>query len=275
MEKIVVAGAGGKMGTRLTNNLKKSLYETYYLEVSREGIERVRANGADISDPRKVIPDADYLILAVPDVSIKEVAHEYVPLLKPGAMSVSLDPAAPLAGALPERKDISYFATHPSHPSVFNHEPDPEKHFDFFGGIAAKQTIICALIQGTEEDYRKGEKLARILYSPVTVAHRVTLWQMGILEPALSETFGAAIVSAMKDAIETAIEKGVPREAAYDFFFGHVNIELALVFGKLPGGKFSDAALKAINLGKKMILKEDWKKIFEAENVMEQIKSIT
>ena len=275
MEKIVVAGAGGKMGTRLTNNLKKSIYETYYLEVSREGIERVRANGADISDPRKVIPDADYLILAVPDVSIKEVAHEYVPLLKPGAMSVSLDPAAPLAGALPERKDISYFATHPSHPSVFNHEPDPEKHFDFFGGIAAKQTIICALIQGTEEDYRKGEKLARILYSPVTVAHRVTLWQMGILEPALSETFGAAIVSAMKDAIETAIEKGVPREAAYDFFFGHVNIELALVFGKLPGGKFSDAALKAINLGKKMILKEDWKKIFEAENVMEQIKSIT
>ena len=275
MEKVVLAGAGGKMGMRLTNNLKKSEYEMYYLEVSKEGIERVRSNGVDVSDAARVIPKADYLILAVPDVLIKKIAHEFIPMLKPGAMSVSLDPAAPLAGALPERKDIAYFATHPSHPSVFNHEPEPEKHFDFFGGIAAKQTIICALIQGSEEDYKKGETLARIMYGPVVVAHRVTLWQMGILEPALSETFGAALVSVMKEAIETAIEKGVPREAAYDFFLGHINIELALVFGKLPGGKFSDAALKAINLGKKMIMKDDWKNIFESESVMEQIRAIT
>jgi hypothetical protein len=275
MEKVVIAGAGGKMGVRLTNNLKKSDYDMYYLEVSKEGIERVRSNGVDVSDPARVIPEADYLVLAVPDVLIKPIAQNYVPMLKPGAMSVSLDPAAPLAGALPDRKDISYFATHPSHPSVFNHEPDPEKHFDFFGGIAARQTIVCALIQGDEEAYSRGEKLARTMYAPVTVSHRVTLWQMGILEPALSETFGAAMVSIMKEAIETAIEKGVPRDAAYDFFLGHINIELALVFGKLPGGKFSDAALKAINLGKKMIMKDDWKNIFEADSVMQQIRSIT
>jgi hypothetical protein len=275
MEKIVLAGAGGKMGVRLTNNLKNSEFEMHYLEVSKEGIERVRSNGLDISDPGEVIPRADYLILAVPDVAIRSIAHEFIPLMKAGAMSVSLDPAAPLAGALPDRKDIVYFATHPSHPSVFNHEPDPEKHFDYFGGIAARQTIVCALIQGEETDYQRGENLARIMYAPVTKAHRVTLWQMGILEPALSETFGAAMVSVMKEAIETAIEKGVPRDAAYDFFLGHVNIELALVFGKLPGGKFSDAALKAINLGKKMLLKEDWKKIFEKDSVMEQIKAIT
>jgi hypothetical protein len=275
MEKIVLAGAGGKMGVRLTNNLKNAEYEMYYLEVSPEGIERVHANGVEVSEPEKVIPNADYLILAVPDVLVKKIAHEYVPMLKSGAMSVSLDPAAPLAGALPERKDIAYFATHPSHPSVFNHEPDPEKHFDYFGGNTAKQTIVCALIQGSDTDYQKGEKLARTMYRPVTTAHRITIWQMGILEPALSETFGAALVSVMKEAVDTVVAKGVPRDAAYDFFLGHINIELALLFGQLPGGKFSDAALKAINLGKSLIFKEDWKKIFEDDNIKEQIKAIT
>jgi hypothetical protein len=263
------------MGVRLTNNLNNADYEMYYLEVSPEGIERVRANGVEVSVPEKVIPQADYLILAVPDVLVKKIAHEYVPMLKSGAMSVSLDPAAPLAGALPERKDVAYFATHPSHPSVFNHEPDPEKHFDYFGGITAKQTIVCALIQGSEADYKKGEKLARTMYGPVTTSHRVTIWQMGVLEPALSETFGAALVSVMKEAVETVVGKGVPKEAAYDFFLGHINIELALLFGQLPGGKFSDAALKAINLGKSLIIKKDWKKIFEDDNIREQIKAIT
>ena len=275
MEKIVLAGAGGKMGVRLTNNLKNAEYEMYYLEVSPEGIERLHANGVEVSEPEKVIPNADYLILAVPDVLVKKIAHEYVPMLKSGAMSVSLDPAAPLAGALPELKDIAYFATHPSHPSVFNHEPDPEKHFDYFGGITAKQTIVCALIQGSDTDYQKGEKLARTMYRPVTTAHRITIWQMGILEPALSETFGAALVSVMKEAVDTVVAKGVPHDAAYDFFLGHINIELALLFGQLPGGKFSDAALKAINLGKSLIFKEDWKKIFEDDNIKEQIKAIT
>jgi hypothetical protein len=275
MEKIVLAGAGGKMGVRLTNNLKNSDYEIYYLEISPEGIERIRAGGAEISDPSDVIPLADYLILAVPDVLVKKIAHEYVPMLKSGAMAFSLDPAAPLAGGLPDRKDVTYFASHPCHPSVFNHEPDPEKHFDYFGGITAKQAIVCALIQGSETDYKKGEKLARTIYAPVTIAHRISLWQMGILEPALSETFGAALVTVMKEAVDLAVEKGVPKEAAYDFFLGHINIELALLFGQLPGGKFSDAALKAINLGKQLIFKQDWKEIFEDDNIKNQIKAIT
>jgi len=275
MEKIVLAGAGGKMGVRLTNNLKNSGYDMYYLEVSPEGIDRVRASGAEVSEPSEVIPMADYLILAVPDVLVKKIAHEYVPMLKSGAMAVSLDPAAPLAGALPDRHDVAYFASHPSHPSVFNHEPDPEKHYDYFGGIAAKQVIVCALIQGSESDYGKGEKLARTMYAPVTKAHRISIWQMGVLEPALSETFGAAMVTVMKEAVDMVVKKGVPKEAAYDFFLGHINIELALLFGQLPGGKFSDAALKAINLGKGLIFKEDWKKIFEDDNIKEQINAIT
>ena len=67
----------------------------------------------------------------------------------------------------------------------------------------------------------------------------------------------------------------MPKEAAYDFFLGHINIELALLFGKLPGGQFSDAALKAIEIGKPLIFKENWKDVFEAESVRKQILAIT
>jgi hypothetical protein len=275
MTKVALVGAGGKMGVRLTRNLIPSPYEVSYLEVSPEGIERVKQNGVDITDAQQAIPEADMVVFAVPDVLIGKISSQFVPLMKRGALGVCLDPAAPLAGHLPKRDDVGYFATHPSHPSVFNWEPDEKSHFDYFGGIAAKQTIVCALIQGKEEDYARGEALARVIYGPVTKSYRITIEQMGILEPALSETFGAAMVTVMKEAVDTVVAKGVPKEAAYAFFLGHVNIELALLFEQLPGGKFSDAALKAIEIGKRQILKDDWKKVFEDENIKEQIKAIT
>jgi D-apionate oxidoisomerase len=275
MTKVALIGAGGKMGVRLTKNLKNSDYEMSYLEVSPEGIERVISNGVNVSSPDEVIPEADIIILAVPDIYIKKVAEEYVPQLKSGALVITLDPAAPLAGALPQREDVAYFATHPSHPSVFNWEPVEENHYDYFGGIGAKQTIVCALIQGDEKHYEEGEKLAKTIYAPVTVSHRITLRDMGILEPALSETFGAAMITKMKEAVDIVVAKGVPKDAAYDFFLGHINIELALLFGKLPGGKFSDAAIKAIKIGEELIFKDTWKEIFDDKSVEEQIKAIT
>jgi hypothetical protein len=190
-------------------------------------------------------------------------------------LGVFLDPAAPLSGVLPKRDDIAYFASHPSHPSVFNWEQVQEDHYDYFGGIAARQTIVCALIQGEESNYQRGEALAKTMYAPVTVAHKITIEQMGILEPALSETFGAAMISKMKEAVDIVVAKGVPQQAAYDFFLGHINIELALLFGQLPGGQFSDAALKAIKIGDELLFKENWKDIFEDESVAQQIKAIT
>lgn len=275
MIKVALVGAGGKMGVRLTRNLIASNYQVSYLEVSPEGIERVNQNGVSISSAEEAIPQADVVIFAVPDVLIGKVANLYVPKMKSGAMGMCLDPAAPLAGYLPARDDIAYFASHPSHPSVFNWEPTEQAHYDYFGGIAAKQTIVCALIQGKEENYELGESLAKTIYAPVTKSYRITIEQMGILEPALSETFAAAVITVMKEAVDAVVEKGVPQEAAYEFFLGHINIELALLFGKLPGGQFSDAAKKAIEIGKPQIFKDDWKKIFEADNVKVQIKAIT
>lgn len=263
------------MGRRLTNNLKGSSYTVSYLETSPAGIEHMRGEGIEVAPVADAIAEADYVIFAVPDVLIAKVAAAYVPMMKPGAVGITLDPAAPLAGALPARDDVNYFASHPSHPSVFNWEPTQEAHFDYFGGIAAKQTIVCALIQGEDSIYERCETLAKQMYAPVSRSHRITLKDMGLLEPALSETFGASMITMMKEAVDEVVARGVPKEAAYDFFLGHINIELALLFGQLPGGQFSDAALKAIEIGKKAIFKDDWKQIFEDDNVAAQIRAIT
>ncbi len=276
MKKVALVGAGGKMGLRLTDNLKKSVYQMSYLEVSQEGIKKVESRGVTVSvDANEAISNADIVIFAVPDVLIKKVAHLYVPKMKPEAMGVFLDPAAPLSGALPTRSDVVYFASHPAHPSVFNWESDQEKHFDYFGGIAAKQAIVCALIQGADKYYTMGEDLAKTMYAPVFISHKITLKDMGILEPALSETFCGAMITKMKEALDIVVAKGVPKEAAYDFFLGHINIELALLFGQLKGGQFSDAAKKAIKIGDKLLFKETWKDIFEDDSVKEQIRQIT
>ena len=73
------------------------------------------------------------------------------------------------------------------HPPVFSDEADPETRRDFFGGVRARQHIVCALVQGPR-GYPRGEALAREMFAPVMRAHRVTVEQMAILEPALSET---------------------------------------------------------------------------------------
>jgi len=274
--KVTLIGAGGKMGFRLSNNLKDhSNYETFYLEVSEMGLERMKSLKIHPSEDTQCIPKSDIVIYAVPDISIGKVTEQYVPMMKKGAIAIFLDPAAPLAGHLPDRADISFFASHPCHPSVFNWEPIETDHYDYFGGIGAKQSIVCALIQGPEEHYSMGEELAKVIYGPVTKSIKVTIEQMGILEPALSETFCGAMITVIKEGADVAVRKGVPKEAVYEFLKGHINIELALLFNELPGGKFSDAAIKAIEIGKDKIFKKGWEEIFEPESVKEQIQAIT
>ena len=71
------------------------------------------------------------------------------------------------------------------------------------------------------------------------------------------------------------ITKGVPAEAAREFLLGHINIQLAVIYGQIPGAVFSDAANKAITRGIPLLVKEDWRNVFEPENVARQIRDIT
>src|ERR1700748_1052066 len=137
--RIALFGAGGKMGYRLASNLKNSSYEVRHVERSPAGQLLIKNGpGFDCVAPDEALQDASVVILAVPDTVIGKVADSIVAKLQAGTLVMILDAAAPFAGHLPERSDISYFVTHPCHPPVFNDETDLAAKRDYFGGIAAK-----------------------------------------------------------------------------------------------------------------------------------------
>ncbi len=273
MSTIAIIGAGGKMGGRLTANLRNGSHTLLLVEASESGRERVRANGFGVTPRDEALTNADTVILAVPDRALGAVAEEILPRLQPGALVITLDPAAAHAGDLPARPDTACFVTHPCHPDVFAHYPTPQERDDFFGGIHAQQAIVCALLHGSDEDYAKGEALAREFYAPVTRAHRITVEQMAILEPTMSETCGIAIIQALREALDEAVRRGVPRQAAEDFMFGHIKIELGIAFSRVPF-PFSDGAKLIAGYGASRIFRDDWKAVFEPASVLEQARMI-
>lgn len=275
MTTIALFGAGGKMGMRLGANLKNSAYSVRPVEVSEAGRQRLADElGWQAFDADTAIADAGIVILAVPDTAIGKVAKVIVPKLKPGTMVVTLDAAAPYAGHLPEREDITYFVTHPCHPPIFNDETDMRAKLDRFGGIAAKQAIVCCLMQGPEADYAKGEDVAKAIWAPVMRSHRLTVEQMALLEPGLAETVVASLLDVMREAMDEVVRRGVPEAAARDFLLGHMNILGAVIFKEQPG-VFSDACNKAIEFGKPVLMRDDWKRVFEPDEIAASIRRIT
>jgi hypothetical protein len=273
--KIALIGAGGKMGVRLANNLKDSDYDVAYVEVSEAGQQRLKeATGNNCVPLDAALEGADAVVLAVPDNAIGKVASGLVSDLAPGTIVVILDAAAPYAGHLPERADITYFVTHPCHPPIFNYEETPEGRNDHFGGIAAKQAIVSALMQGPEEHYAVGEEIAKTIWAPILRSHRVTVDQLAMLEPGLSETVCATLLAGMKDALDEVVRRGVDRTCARDFLIGHMNILAAVTFEEVPG-VFSDACNKAIENGKPRIFRDDWLDVFEPAEIAESIRRIT
>ncbi len=275
MTKIALLGAGGKMGVRLATNLQGTDYDVAHVEVSEGGRERLKsATGLDCVEQGQALSRADAVVLAVPDRAIGAVSHEIIDRLDPGTAVIVLDAAAPHAGEMPDRDDVTYFVTHPCHPPLFNDE-EGEDRLDFFGGVKAKQHIVCALMQGPEEHYAMCEAVAREIWKPVMRSHRVTVEQLAILEPALSETVGATLALALRDATDEAVRRGVPEQAAHDFMLGHLNIELAIAFGIFPGGQFSDGALKAIETAKPVIFRDGWlDRVFDPDAVLTSVKDI-
>ncbi|WP_299654171.1 phosphogluconate dehydrogenase C-terminal domain-containing protein [uncultured Jannaschia sp.] len=276
MTKIALLGAGGKMGVRLATNLKNSAFSVDHVEVSEEGRERLKTStGAECVSLDDALHGAAVVVMAVPDALIGKIAQEIVPLVESGTALIVLDAAAPHAGQLPDRDDISYFVTHPCHPPIFNDEVDSDAKRDFFGGVKAKQSIVCALMQGPEEHYALCNEVAKTIYGPVIRSHRCTVEQIAIMEPAMSETVGATMCLALREATDEAIRRGVPRDAAFDFMLGHLTIELAIAFEVFPEGRFSDGALHAIKEARPMIFREGWlDRVFSEEAVMKSVKDI-
>ena len=276
MSRIALLGAGGKMGVRLAQNLKAAGREVDHVEVSEAGRARLKAEvGVEAVEADLALPRADVVLMAVPDRLIGKIAHGFIDQVKPGCAIIVLDAAAPYAGELPDRGDVTWFCTHPCHPHILEAQDSLEAQRDYFGGIAAPQGIVCALIQGPEAHYAPCEDIARIIYQPVSRSHRCTLENIAVLEPALSETVAATLALAMREATDRAVAMGVPEAAAHDFILGHLKIELAIAFGIFPEGKFSDGALMAIDKAKSVIFQPDWlDRVFSLDAVRKSVREI-
>jgi D-apionate oxidoisomerase len=272
---IALFGAGGKMGARLARNLMSAAarYRVRHVEPGAAGRQRLKDElGIDCVDTAAALDGAQVVILAVPDTLIGKVAAQIAPQLAPGTMVITLDAAAPFAGHLPARPDLTYFVTHPCHPSIFSAEVHTTP--DYFGGVTAKQSIVSALMQGPAEAFDLGEDIAKVIYQPVERAHRVTVDQMALLEPGLSETVCATLLDTMREAMDEVVARGVPEAAARDFLLGHMTILSAVIFKQIPG-QFSDACNKAITFGKPRLLRDDWKKVFDRDEIADSIRRIT
>lgn len=273
MHTVALFGAAGKVGARVVDKLwDDPELELLCVEAGEAGLVALRERGLEPTEQTEAIERADTIILAIPDTVIGAVAAEIVPQLESGTLIMLLDPAAAHAGQLPEREDVAYFVVHPCHPPFGGDEVAPEARGDYWGGTA-KQNIVCALMQGTEDDYVRGEGLARKMFAPILDTHRITVEQMAILEPAMAETVILTCMSVIKESVEEAIRRGVPRQVAYDFALGHMRTNVGMLFGYIDA-EVSDGAKLAMRRGKEAIFQSDWKKVFEPQNVMEQVKAI-
>jgi hypothetical protein len=271
--KVVIVGAGGKMGIRAAEKIGLDpQYRVIMCESDTAKAPALVEMGFTVKALDEALAEADFVLLAVPDAVIGKIAAAAVPKMKPGSMLIMLDAAAAYVGDLPQPGPVHMMITHPCHPPFFTEQATPEARADYFGGIAV-QDILVSLVNGSEENFAAGTELCRAVFAPVNKAHRVTPEQFAFLEPAMSELVVATAARLMKESLDAAIEAGVPREAAQAFMAGHAQIAIAICFGA-ERSPFSDAAKKAIEWGMREIIRPDWRRVYNADTLKAAIREM-
>ena len=264
---VTVIGAGGKMGTRTSKNLAKlsDKYNLALVENAPKGIESIHARGLEVTPIEEALSQAEVVIFAVPDSLIKKLSAIYVPMLKPGTGFLILDPAAAVAKELTLREDCTFGVAHPCHPSFLLDQDTPEARADRFGGEGGKQDIVMSKICGEDEVFAKMQETAHDMYAAQT-AYVMTSEQIAFLEPTLVEVLGATCLYAMAETVDEAERRGINRDAAVSFLTGHIYNLTCNFLGYIPGKPpVSDACKVAIDLGNRLVMREDWKKIWDDE----------
>ena len=274
---VTILGAGGNMGRRITRSLVGNPeYELRLVEPGTRGRALIEAQGLTVLDQTTGLAGADVVVFAVPDKIVPAVAAEVVPLLDPGTSILFLDPAAVAADRIPRRDHVQCFVMHPTHPPLYSllGESDAEARHDYWGGGLATQAIVFAVAWGDEENAERVEALSRDMFTPVSSAHRITVDQMALLEPALAETLTNGCLAVIREGLGRVVAAGVPEAAATDFLMGHLQIGIALIFEQMDW-KLSEGAQMALDQSRDMLFKDDWFRIFEPESVMRSLKQIT
>jgi len=264
---VTVIGAAGKMGTRTTNNLAKHLdaIDLYCCESSPAGVASIAQRGLSVTPAERAVPKSEIIVLAVPDVVIKQVSVGIVKMMTPGSTLIILDPAAAVAKELALRDDCTFVVAHPCHPSWLLDQDTVEARQDHFGGIAGKQDVVMAKIQGDDKNFAHARLVSEWMFAPVANSYVMGIRDIAFLEPTLVEILGASTLYAMAETVDEAERRGISRDAAISFLTGHINILSAVFLGKMGKVQVSDACKVAIQLGNRLVLRDDWKRIWEDE----------
>lgn len=276
---VTVMGAGGAMGRRITRALRAlpDQYELRFVEVSEAGRQKMADEfGTEPMELAEALAGANTVVLATPDRLVARISAELVPLLDAGTNLLSLDPAAAHAERIPFREDINLYACHPTHPPLYDllAEPEASARDDYWGSGRARQALVIANVWGDTGTFDAVEKLAQDMFSPISRTHRITVHQMALLEPALSEAVTNSCLDVMRQARNNLIERGVPEQAVEDFFMGHLQIGIALIFEKFDW-KMSAGAAKALVEAQDILFKDDWMRILDDDMVLASTRSIT
>jgi hypothetical protein len=274
---VAILGAGGNMGRRITRTLVHSAESTLRLvEPGERGRQLIEASGLAVVDLPAGLAGADVVVFAVPDKIVRQVAADVIPRLDSGTSILFLDPAAVAAGRVPYREDINCFVMHPTHPPLYSllGEQTAAARSDYWGGGLATQALVFAVAWGEEQHAERVERLACEMFAPVSACHRITVDQMALLEPALSETLTNGCLAVIKEGLGRVIDAGVPEAAARDFLMGHLQIGIALIFEQLDW-QLSEGAQLALSQSREALFKDDWPAIFDPDSVMRSLRQIT
>ncbi|KMY22595.1 oxidoreductase [Actinobaculum suis] len=264
---IVVVGAGGKMGMRVSPNLQNiPEYTVSFVDSGEQGRKNVEEAGRTLSEPADVLPTADVVVYAVPDKLLGKITEQYVPLQKEDSVVLTLDPAAAYANLLYMREGITYVVCHPCHPSLFLERTTKEEWADTFGGQAAAQHVVAAMHTPSEKWQPIAEEVIANQFAPVIKVHWGSVHDLAVLEPTLAETLGCMLGQFLRDAIDYTVEQtDMSTEMVEAMAYGHIWI--ALTNGLRGSNPFSDACLLAMDYGRETVINPNWKDIFKDEDL--------
>jgi hypothetical protein len=266
------------MGRRITRALlERDGYDLTHVEPGARGQELLAELGQTTTDLPQALAGAEIVVFAVPDAIVPGVAADVIPQLDPGTSVLFLDPAAIAAQRIPRREDVNCYVTHPTHPPLYSllGEEAPEARRDYWGGGLAHQAVVFAVAWGDDgAAATRVEQLAKDMFAPVSRAHRISVMQMAMLEPALTETLTNGCIDVIREGMERVVDAGVPREATWDFLMGHLQIGIALIFEQMDW-KLSEGAALALSQARGSLFKDDWHAIFEPDAILASVRQIT
>ena len=133
------------------------------------------------------------------------------------------------------------------------------------GGDGGKQDIVMSMICGEDAVFEKMQETAHDMYA-AEHAYVMTSEQIAFLEPTLVELLGATCLYAMAETVDEAERRGINRDAAVSFLTGHIYNLTCNFLGYIPGKPpVSDACKVAIGLGNRLVMRDDWKRIWDDE----------